>query len=428
MSFSSAFGGIGRALSHPKYRILWATNASNTTGRWMYKTAIGVLTWELTESPALLGIVAFADTIPIVIMTIIAGAWTDRYGSIVIMRMCQSIMVAVGILVSVFAFTESLNVIFIIVLSLVIGTAEAVTIPARMVLMHHLVPKEDLSAAIALNTATFNFARFLGPALAGVLIQFYSIPVAIAASAAAFIVFYIGLLLLGAVGGTGGDKSDSNMIKDLVEGFKYVVDHKGISFLVFFLSITAVLIRPYIDLLAGVADVIFDKKGSGLSVLLSATGLGAMIGGFWLAYRGRTEGLTAIFTWSLLISAVALILFVLSSHIWVGVVFSFITGMFVVAGSITSQALIQNIVTAEVRGRVISITAVLAWGLPAIGALLMGWVAEFMGLAMTLALGAAITAVSWFWAHVRGKSLAAELEGRDPDEAQVSEVTLRTSR
>ena len=139
MNFQGLLGGIGQALSNPKFRLLWWTNTVNSTGRWQYKFAVSWYTWETTKSPALLGIVAFADTVPLVFMTVIAGAWTDRYSTMLIMRMCQSIMVAAGILISVFALTESLNIIYIIVLSFVIGAAEAVTVPARLSVVHQLV-------------------------------------------------------------------------------------------------------------------------------------------------------------------------------------------------------------------------------------------------------------------------------------------------
>ena len=98
MNLQGLLGGIGQALSNPKFRLLWWTNTVNSTGRWQYKFAVSWYTWETTKSPALLGIVAFADTIPLVFMTVIAGAWTDRHGTMLIMRMCQSIMVAARVI------------------------------------------------------------------------------------------------------------------------------------------------------------------------------------------------------------------------------------------------------------------------------------------------------------------------------------------
>ena len=418
MAADSLFGGIGRALSHPGYRLLWWSNGTNTTGRWLFKVSLGWITWELTGSTTWLGIVAFADTFPMVIMTIIAGVWADRFGYLLLMRMSQALVVAGGVLTAVLALTDSLNIIFIVALSLVVGAAEATTIPARMSFVHHLVPRADLPAAIALNSATYNLARFLGPALFGGLFQFVSTPVILAVAAGMFSVFYAALFFQKADERTQTKEEQAKMVRELIEGFRYTINHTGIFFLLFLLSVTAMLIRPYIDLAPGVSDQIFDMGAEGLSILLSATGLGAMVGGFWLARRGKTAGLTKVFTWSLLFSAVAMLLFVMSGNIWIGSILIAIVGMTVVAGSITAQTLIQNSVDQNVRARIIGITAVLSWGLPAIGAAAMGWIAEFLGLSITLAIGAGITALLWLWGHNSGARLAPMLESGPVVEAE----------
>lgn len=371
---------------------------------------MGWLTWELTGSPAWLGIVAFADTFPMVIMTILAGAWADRFGNLVLLRMSQGFVVAGAVLTAVLAFNGALNIILIVALSLFVGIAEATTTPARLSFVNHLVPKEDLSAAIAVNSATFNLARFLGPALFGGLFQFVSVPVIIAISAAMFSVFYIALFFQPSDKREPGSGPKTKILRELMEGFRYALNHKGIFYILALLSVTAIFMRPYIDLVPGVSDQLFDMGAEGLSILLSSTGLGAMVGGIWLARRGRTEGLTRIFTWSLLFSAIVMLLFVMSGSIWIGAPLIAIVGMMIVAGSITSQTLVQNAVEPSVRGRVIAITVVLAWGLPAIGAALMGWIAEFLGLAVTLGIGAALTILFWFWARHTSASVADLLE------------------
>ena len=279
-----------------------------------------------------------------------------------------------------------------------------------MSFVHRLVPKADLSAAIALNSATYNLARFLGPALFGILFQIVDLPVIIAISAIMLSIFYLTLFFQKVDFQEHLDDEESNLIVELKKGFQYSYNNNGIFFLLFLLSVTAILMRPYIDLVPGISDEIFNMGAEGLSILLSATGLGAMFGGVWLARRGKTEGLTKVFTWSLLISAITMLLFVVAGNIWFGAILIAVVGMTVVAGSITAQALIQNAVDPEVRGRVISITAALSWGLPAIGALLMGWLAEFLGLSITLASGAIFSIFVWLWGHKTGSRLQITLE------------------
>jgi len=391
-------GGIGRALSHKAFFLLWWSNGIITSGRWMFRTALGWITWELTESPWWLGALAFADTIPMVLLSIFAGAWADRFGNLIVLRMSQALLVAVATLMSILALQDSLNLIYILFFAFWIGVADAITTPARLAMVNHVVPRPDLSAAIAVNSATFNFSRFLGPALFGLFVQFLSVPTVMLLGAGMFSVFYIALFFLESDSKTREPGEKRRIIKDLQVGFAYATSHKGILYLLILLGVTALFMRPYIDLVPGVSDQLFQAGKEGLAILLSSTGFGAMLAGVWLAHRGRTEGLTNIFTWSMLFSALFMLVFVLSSHIWVGAALMICVGFTVVCGSITSQALVQNAVDTNIRARVIAITIVLAWGMPALGAAVMGWIAESFGLALTLGGGAVVTILCWFWA------------------------------
>lgn len=410
MSFNNVFGGIARALSHSGYRLLWWSNGTNTVGRWIFKVSVGWLTWEMTGSTAWLGIVAFADTFPMVIMTIIAGVWADRIGYLRLMKYSQLILVIGGFITATLALVGALNVELIIILCVIVGSAEAMTIPARMSFVHNLVPKSDLSAAIALNSTTYNVARFLGPALFGILIQFIDISFIILVSAIMFFIFYIALFFQenDEIVNSGGNKK--RILGDLLDGFRYALSNSGIFFLLFLLCVTAILIRPYIELVPGIADQVFSMGAEGVSIILSSTGLGATVGGVLLARHGKVEGLTSIFTWSLVISAVAMVLFLFSQNIWMSSIFIALVGMTIVAGSITSQTLIQNTAPDQLRARIISITAVLSWGLPAVGAAVMGWVAELIGLTITLLAGSIVTGILWIWAHVERKKHSIILE------------------
>ena len=410
MSFNNVFGGIARALSHSGYRLLWWSNGTNTVGRWIFKVSVGWLTWEMTGSTAWLGIVAFADTFPMVIMTIIAGVWADRIGYLRLMKYSQLILVIGGFITATLALVGALNVELIIILCVIVGSAEAMTIPARMSFVHNLVPKSDLSAAIALNSTTYNVARFLGPALFGILIQFIDISFIILVSAIMFFIFYIALFFQENNEIVNSGENKKRILGDLLDGFRYALSNSGIFFLLFLLCVTAILIRPYIELVPGIADQVFSMGAEGVSIILSSTGLGATVGGVLLARHGKVEGLTSIFTWSLVISAVAMVLFLFSQNIWMSSIFIALVGMTIVAGSITSQTLIQNTAPDQLRARIISITAVLSWGLPAVGAAVMGWVAEFIGLTITLLAGSIVTGILWIWAHVERKKHSIILE------------------
>ena len=107
---STLFGGIGRALNHRNFRRFWAADAISTVGRWMYRMAIGWLTWELTESTNWLGILAFADTFPMVVLSVFAGAIADRIGYVRVIRMCQIATTAVIVLFAILTLTDSITI------------------------------------------------------------------------------------------------------------------------------------------------------------------------------------------------------------------------------------------------------------------------------------------------------------------------------
>lgn len=410
LNMSAVFGGIGRALGNRDYRRYWIGNTVNTVGRWMYRMSVGWLTWQLTESTSWLGAVAFADTFPMVVFSIFGGAVADRIGYLRVVRVCQLATAFFGAIFAALTLAGLITVELVLLLAMLIGSLDAVTTPARMSMVHSLVPRDDLSAAIALGSATFNAARLVGPAIAGALIIWIGIGPVLALSAVMFLQFFVVLLYIHIDEPERGGALSRDLIGDIMVGVKYVVSHPGVRFLMILLGVTGLLIRPFIDLLPGVSDQVFGRGPDGLAILLSSIGLGATVSGLWLAQRGRTAGLTALVTASLMVSAIALVLFTVAGFIWIAAFFLAVVGFFMLVGGIGSQTLIQNAVDSRMRARVMSLFVVISWGLPAFGALVMGWLASFAGLQPVIAAGGVLALAIWLWArHVSGR-LAPGLE------------------
>jgi len=393
------FGGIGRALSHKYYAIYWTSNAINTTGRWMYRIAVGWLAWELTESTIWLGIIAFAETFPLVIFSVIAGALADRMGYIKITIIAQTATAFVSVIFAVMTLFGFTSIESVLVFALLIGTLEALTTPARMALIHGLVPQEDLAAAIGLQSASFNGARFIGPAIAGIMISTVGTGAVLSLVALTFIQFCPILLYIKVIEPERKKGAFINIWNDIRIGISYSVRHTGIRFLLVLLGITGLLIRPIIELMPAFAEEVFKSGSGGFGFLMSALGLGAMISCLWIGLRGRTVGLTQLVTLSLLAQGVALILSTLTESIWVAAFCLGIVGFAMLVGGVGSQTLIQNTVKADVRARVMSLFILISWGLPAFGAILAGWVADFSGLTITIAAGGALTIGLWLCAQ-----------------------------
>jgi MFS family permease len=413
MDHNLFLGGIGKALSNRPFRRYWMANAGSIVGRWIYRTAVAWLVWELTEDPKWLGIIAFADIFPMVMLSLVAGAISDRIGYVKVIRLSQFGMCLMGAGFSAAIYAGYLNIELIIGISIIHGTLEAMSTPARVSIVHALVTKDELSAAIALNSAMFNATRVVGPAVGGALLLWVDPGTVIALATIAFIQFYIVMTFLKVEAAGGDGRISWELIEDMKAGVVYACRHKGIRFLMLMLSAVGLLIRPLMELAPAFAAEVFGRGPEGYALLLSSIGGGAMVGSLWMARRGRTEGLTPLVVSSLLVQGVTVVVFAFTGNIYVGSVFLAVMGYFMMIGGVGSQTLIQNAVASALRARVMSIFILISWGLPAVGALVLGWVASFFGLQPTTAAGAALTLLIWLWARPLGSRLAPGLEQTD---------------
>jgi MFS family permease len=411
MANSAFLGGIGQALSNREFRLFWASNAFSTLGRWVYRTSVAWLTWELTESESWLGIIAFADIFPMVVLSLFAGAISDRIGYMRVIKASQLALILVSAVFSVLIFLDLLTIELVLALSICHGIIEAMSTPPRISMVNALVRREDLPAAVALNSATFNACRVLGPAIAGGLLALsISGDVVFALAMLTFIQFYVVTFFVRAEGAGGEGRISIELVRDMWDGVIYAWHDTGIRFLMLLLAATGLLVRPFMELAPGFAAKVFERGPDGLAIILSSIGAGAMVASLWLAHRGRSEGLTVLVTGSFAAQVAALLAFTVSGNILFAALFLVLVGFFMLITGVGAQTLIQNSVAAEMRARAISLFILLSWGLPAIGALVMGWAATYFGLQATIAFGAALGGLVWLWARVAGKFFAPRLE------------------
>ena len=413
MKITSLFGGIGTAFSNRPFRIYWTGNSVSIIGRWIYRTAVGWLVWELTRDPKWLGIVAFAEMFPMVVLSVVAGAISDRAGYVRVIKLSQLGMCLMCAAFSGAIYAGYQTIELFLVVSVVHGSLEAMSTPARLAIVHALVKKEQLSAAIALNSAMFNATRVIGPAIGGALLLYTDPGTVIALATAAFVQFYIVMHFIEVTDAGGDGRISWELIQDMRDGAVYVWRNTGIRFLMLMLGAVGLLIRPVMELAPAFAAQVFGRGPDGYAMLLSAVGGGALVASLWMARRGRTEGLTTLVVWSLVVQGVTVMLFAMTGNIYVGAAFLAAMGYFMLIGGVGSQTLIQNTVGADMRARAISFYILLSWGLPAVGALVMGWIASFAGLQPTIAGGGALLLLVWLWARPLGTRLAPLLEQTD---------------
>lgn len=418
MAAISGLGNIRRALAIRNYRIFAAGTALSHIGTWVQRLALGWLTWKLTHSGAWLGIISSADLFPTVVLAPITGAMADRVDRLRMMQTTQSLLLLQAAALAALTLTGAVTIEWLVGLALFGGVVTSFNQPVRLAIVPSLVDRESLSAAIAINSLMFNIARFAGPVIAGWVIDFVSVGAAFVVNAASFLFFLVALAML-RLGDTRPPKQPTppgQIPREILEGYRYAAGHPGIGRILIVLIFVAVCARPYIDLLPGFAEAVFGRGVQELSWLLSMTGIGAMVGGTWLAQHGSIKGLTNVSINAALMFACAMIAFTATDSYWVGLIAVFFAGCGMVLTGVGEQTLIQHAVDPAMRGRVMAIYGMIGRGAPALGALIMGGFSEFVGLRGPVMGGAVLVICMWLWArsqrHIMARELEVEAEGR----------------
>lgn len=400
---------ILRAFRSPNYRLYAAGNAVSLIGTWMQRVAVGWLTWELTESGAWLGAMAFAELFPTVLVAPLAGVLADRRDRLAAMRVTQVLLLAQALALFVLTASGAMTVWLLLALTLVLGVVAGVAQPIRLALVPSLVPREDLPVAVAVNSIIFNAARFVGPAVAGAAIVGGGVAAAFAANAATFAWFVFVLFRLRVETGEAPAAVRAGLLASLGEGLAYTLRHAGIGPLLGLSLAFSVGVRPVVELLPGFAGAVFETGAEGLATMTATVGLGAIAAGLWMTRLDEGAGLVRLALLSPLAMGAALGLFVASPGPGLALPALFLAGAAMVAGGVGTQTLLQLAVDPGLRGRVLSLYGLIFRGGPALGALVMGGLSEALGLRWPLAGGALLAALAWALVWLRRDRVAAAL-------------------
>ncbi len=414
MAALKSFGGVDRALRNRNFRRYWFGLVISTIGFWMFRVTLGWYTWEITNSPAWLGIIGFASLIPTLVFGPIAGALSDRIGH---KRVAMSSMVLSSIITFIMAYliaAELMTIHVLFVSTTLLGSIMSFDFPARHAMVPDLVDRKELSAAVALNISTFHVGSFIGPIIGGYIVVEAGIAASFFVYAFTTIYFFVALLFVYTTPTVKSAENEtvqrSTLLNDIMTGLLYLVRHPALKWVAILNICGALLLRPYMELLPGYADVIFNRSVDGLSLLIAASGLGAFSGSFLLALRGKTQGLTNILLIGLGVSSISLILFATTSHFLIGQICLFFGALTLVGAAVCGQSLIQHKVEPHLRGRVISLIMSLVVGGMAVGSLSLGMLGEIIGLRWPIIGGAIVALGILVFAVKPMRAQAAQLE------------------
>ncbi len=379
-------------------------------GIWAQRLTIGWLTWELTHSGFWLGLMVFADLFPTVLLTPIAGVVADRVDRVKMSIVTQALGMLQAFALAALTFTGLIDRWSLLALMVFIGIVWAFNTAARLSMVPNLLEPQHVPAAIALDSTVFNIARFIGPALAGFLYDHVGPGMSFLLNGITFMFFLFTLAQCRMLRDERRHAAGANILAQATEGIRYAARHPGIGPVLVLLIALAGFLKPVLELLPGVTGAVYHMSATGLGWLMSASAVGAIIAGFWLAQRGTVKGLSSMVLSTLLVGSLSIFAFAATDIYALGLVGVFFLGGAIVICGTGTQTLMQHAVDGAMRGRVMSLYGMVFRGVPALGALAIGSAAEVIGFQAALAAGGVLCIAVFLWMLRYRRTMAAALE------------------
>jgi MFS family permease len=373
-----------RALRNRNFRYFWIGNFLSNIGTWMQSVAQGWLVLELASkappeifgsvgqrSAFWLGLVAFAASAPMLAFTLIGGVIADRVDKRRLLIRTQSVMMLSALAMSGLSFAKVINIPEIVLLAFLTGTAMSLNMPGYQALVPSLVPREDLTNAIALNSAQFNMSRVLGPTIGGFVMAWWGIPANFFLNALSFSAVIFALTQIEYPAQPQQDDS-AGLWQRLGEGFRYVLDRRQMSSLLLLVALASIFGVPFLMFVPLFAKDILQVGERGLGLLMACSGAGAFLAAATIAYLGKIKCRGRFVVISASIFFAAIIAFTFSRHFALSGAMLAIAGYCMILTVATVNTLLQHLAEDAMRGRVMSIYATAFLGFAPIGSLIAG--------------------------------------------------------
>ncbi|MDQ6604121.1 MAG: MFS transporter [Chloroflexota bacterium] len=367
------------------YRLLWWGMIVSNIGTWMQMVAQGYLVYQMTHSPFALGLVGFVRAVPVFTFSLFAGVVADRVDRRKLLIVTQSLAGVFALILGILTSMGVITVWMIMILAFMSASVAAFDNPTRQALVPDIVGKEYIANAVALQSAAFNGTGILGPSLAGLLLGFIGIAACFYINAISFLAVIVALFLMSSVPNRTMRKQ--TMLENLREGFAYVRGNRTVAALLILIGLVGLLGRPYTQLMPAVQRDVLHVGATGLGVLLAFSSIGALIGALAIASLSNFTHRGLLLTISIGAFGAALIGFATSRSFPLSLGLLVIVGGTATMSMSTTNMMIQLNVPAEFRGRIMSMYTMIAMGMMPLGSMVLGTIANFIGVPETLMFG-----------------------------------------
>jgi MFS family permease len=371
------------ALAHRDFRLFTIGQGISLIGTWLQSLALSWLVYRLTHSTLLMGTVSFCTLFPTLPLGPIAGIAADRYSRRHIIISMQTLMMAQAALLAYWTYTGSITTTRIIVLALLLGLVNVFEMTARQSFYVHLVGKEDLPNALAINAMAFNLARVIGPSAGGFLVDRFGEALCFTLNAFSYLAVIISISLIRSQ--EPRRTQHASPLDHLREGFTYVRDRAGLRSLLNLSVVSNFATAPLMLLAPVFADGIFGLGARGYGILTGTYALGAVVGTLTLARHGKTAGLSRIVWLGAAGVGSAQLLYAVSPVYILSLVCAFVAGFSFLRQLPGTNTLVQSVIDEEYRGRVMALYTMSVTGMIPVGNLTGGFAAQVIGPRWTVA-------------------------------------------
>lgn len=382
------------AFQSRNYRLYFMGQGLSLMGTWITMVATVWLTYRLTQSPLLLGLVSFANQLPSFVLVPFAGVLVDRWNHRQTLIITQALSMLQSLVLAVLAITGIVQFWHILVLSILQGLINAIDSPTRQAFVPEIAERpENLMNAIALNSSMVTGARLIGPAVGGVVIGSIGVGYCFLLDAVSYIAVIVGLLAMELTPSSSPTTEPlrAGLIwQNLKEGIVYVLADPPIrTLLLIVASLSFMSLSPNVVLPVFVSQT-FQGNAHILGLLMAASGVGALSGAVFLSQWPGLRGLGRLVAISSGVSGLAMIAFAFSGILWLSVVCLIIIGFGNVLQFSSSNTLIQSLVAPDKRGRVMSFYLMAFLGMASFGNLVTGGLIEWIGIPIEVAVSGSI--------------------------------------
>ncbi len=371
------------SFQHRDFRLMWLGACTSTIGTWMQQTAQAWLVYDLSQDSFYLGLDTFLAQFPIILFSLVGGVVADRMNRRNLLLISQYIQMTTALILTALVWFGVVQVWHILLLSFVVGTAQAFGGPAYQALLPTLVGKDDIQNAIAMNSIQFNLARVIGPSIAGIALAQFGAEWCFGLNGLSFLAVIISLYMIQVK--YIPPKSSEPMLTSMKEGIGFIRNKPGMDGLIVLAFLMTLLAIPLLTFLPVFAKDVLKGGPTTFSQLMAFSGAGSVCGGLVVASLGRAKGHGRTSLLVMMLLGGLIVAFSMSRTLPVSLAIIFVCGGALMVMMSMLSSLVQTISTDEMRGRVMSVYNVAFRGGMPIGGLVLGKIIPIYTAPVTMA-------------------------------------------